>query len=199
MGSLTGNLPDDRATLIVTTLVARMSSDPLMAQLAGTVSFAPAIVRGAWRSPRGRELARRQAFLEGEPYLAARQPPVMLVYEKFRQELFGGAPSAEQDETIWQGVNGMADAMFTGSLNKTQMLQLALAWKGSAGALGWAGVAPKLAAPLRGPVAYLMGMRYVWLGRPADAAGMFRTSMEGLPADAPLARLARAELARVTK
>jgi hypothetical protein len=76
---------------------------------------------------------------------------------------------------------------------------MGLAWKGITNVLGWAGVAPTLPPDLRGALAYVLGHRYLRLGRPEDAAGLFRTAVADAPAGSPLRKLAEAELQRLAK
>jgi hypothetical protein len=170
-----------------------------MAQLGATLDVSPNIIRGAWRSPRGRETARRMAFFDVEPMEFGRLAPIVLVYEKVRQDLFAGKLTPDQDEVCWQAVSGVGTALSTRKLGKTQIMQLVFAWKGSAGAFGWSGVAPKLTPEMRPAVAYLMGIRYVQLKRPADAQGMFQLAGQESPAGSATARLARQELDRLGK
>ncbi|HUS90308.1 MAG TPA: hypothetical protein VM695_00615 [Phycisphaerae bacterium] len=72
------------------------------------------------------------------------------------------------------------DAYRSGRANNFQTGQLALTWKGATGLLGWAGVAPALARPLRAKLGYLFGCRCLRMRKDKEAAGFFR----GAAADA---------------
>ena len=144
----------------------------------------------------GRAAAEQLAFLAVEPADYFRLPPQVLVYEKVRQELFPGGPTADQDAAAWDAVGGVCGLMWDGRLSKTAALQLAFAWRGSEGSFGWGGVAPGLPPGVRGPVAFVMGRRYLVLNRPGDARRLFQTAAADAPADSPLRRLAEAELRR---
>jgi hypothetical protein len=178
LAALSDSLSDDDTNLIWRGLLARASSDPLMAQVSNTIQVAPDVIRGTWLSPRGRALAQRLAFFDVEPIEYMRIPPKLVIYEKFRQELFAGQLTSEQDDATWSIVNQVVEMHFAGRLSKQQILQLALTWKGSSGFLGWATVAPTLQPEVRGGIAYLMGLRYLKLNKPEVASGMFRTASE---------------------
>lgn len=197
MAALSETLSDDDAVSLWHGLLARASSDPLMAQISSAIQVSPAIMRGTWRSPRGREHARRLAFLDLAPIEYMRTPPILVLYEKLRQDLFAGQLTSEQDEVTWSVVSRLAQMHFDGKLSKPQVLQLALAWKGTSGILGWAGVSPTLPPDFRGAVAYLMGLRYLKLGKPEEARAMFRTTSAVTPDGSAVNLLARQELERI--
>ena len=199
LGSMNGDLTDEEAKELWTALSATVATDPVVAQIGNALQIGPAVIRGAWRSERGKVHARKMAFLDMHPLDYHRTPLILVMYEKFRQDLFAGKPMADQDEIVWQVVHGVAEEFLSGRLAKAQTLQLALAWKGITGALGWSGVAPKLPAALRGPVAYLMGQKLLKLNRPADAAGLFRTAIADAAPDSPLRKLAGQELDAIEK
>ncbi len=194
MATLTNGLPDTEATQVVQALVGSFAADEMTKQVAGSLNVTPAVIRGAWTSPRGREWARKMAFLDTTPAEYFWAAPRILVYEKVRQDLFAGHPTAEQDAIAWDALVRMTEAFRMGTLTKPQIFQFALAWKGTMNIFGWGGVAPNLKPELRGPFAYLLGFRYRSLNKPADAATLFRTAAADAPADSPLKRLAEAEL-----
>ncbi len=199
LGSLSETLSDDDALLIWRGLLSRVSSDPLMAQLSNVIQVSPDVIRGTWRSTRGRELARRLAFFDVEPIHYMRTPPIAVIYEKLRQDLFGGNVSNDQDEACWSAVNRTAEMFFDGRIAKQQILQLSLAWKGASGFLGWGSVAPTLPQDVRAELAYMMAVRYLRLGKPDDAVGMFRTASESAAEGTLIKVLAQQELELVEK
>ena len=93
-------------------------------------------------------------------------------------------------------INNDSNPYFYIRLSKSQLFQLALAWKGTTNLLGWGGLSSKLKPELRGPAAYLLGLRYLKLNKPTEAAGMFETAATDAPIGSPLKKLAEAELAK---
>lgn len=85
-----------------------------------------------------------------------------------------------------------------GKIGKSQSLQLLLAWKGISNFLGWGGVAPSLQPGLRGKLAYIMGHRYLRLGKPDDAKTFFQTAIGDAPKDSPLRQLSQQDLDSLT-
>jgi tetratricopeptide (TPR) repeat protein len=196
--SLANDLTDADARDIWKIAVSEIANDPLMAQAAGSVQISPNVIRAAWQSPRGRELARKMATFDLHPVDHLRTPIRLLVYEMLRQGLFDGKPTAEQDEVAWNTVVRMCDQVFDGKLAKPQAFQFVLAWKGTAGSFGWGGLASAIQPELRGPLAYIVAMRYQKLGKPGDAITLQRTAVADAPSGSPLQRLAREELDRLT-
>jgi len=196
-GSLSGELSDEEATELWHRLLVLVTDDPLITQIAATVQFSPAILRGMWASPRGREWAKKVVFLEMHPVEFTRTPLRLIGYEKLRLDLCDGKPTPEQDEILWQAVVRFGDLFFEGKLTKIQMFPLALAWKGTSGSLGWGTLAPLVPPEARGPLAYAMGLRFVKLNKPADARTLFRAAIADAPANSPLGRLATEELAKL--
>ncbi|MEO6740504.1 MAG: hypothetical protein ABIP20_09645 [Chthoniobacteraceae bacterium] len=64
---------------------------------------------------------------------------------------------------------------------------------------GWAGAEAQLPPKPRGPIAYIMGQRYVKLGKPEDALAMFRTAKTDAAQikDAALGMLAETEIRKL--
>ncbi|QEL15264.1 serine/threonine protein kinase [Limnoglobus roseus] len=194
MASWTDALSDAEAMTIFKSLSASFSTDEMSKQVAGALNMTPAVVRSTWLSPRGRDTARKMAFLDMTPGEFFWAPPRTLVYEKARQDLFAGRPTAEQDAILWDAIARATESFRVGGMTKTQVFQLALAWKGTMNVFGWGGIAPTMKPEIRGPVAFVLGHRYRSLNKPADAATLFRTAAADAPADSPLKRQAEAEL-----
>ena len=157
----------------------------------------PAVVHGMWRSPRGREMARKAAFQELPFPQFARVPVLLGFVEGARGLLFRDGLSAEHEAILWQLANDSLDAHISGRVGMAQVAQALLAWKGTTNLLGWGGLALTLEPRLRGPAAYMLAHRYLQLKRPQDAAALFGTALADAPPDSPLKRLAAAELARL--
>jgi hypothetical protein len=163
----------------------------------------PAVLRGAWRTPNGKDCARRIAFLDAAPAEYSLLPAVAGMAERMRQDALGGTTSPEQDEVVWQATRTCFDFMQKGKLSQAHLLQLAFAWKGQTGFVGWGGAAAKLDPALRGPLAYVLGHRYLRLKsadqkvRRADALTFFRTAQKDALPGSPLQRLALQEVKRL--
>jgi hypothetical protein len=77
------------------------------------------------------------------------------------------------------------------------MFQGCLAWTGTAGFLGWGGLAPTLQPRIRGPLAYVLGHRFLGMGQRDDAVAAFHAAVADGPPGSPLRRLAQAQLDRL--
>jgi tRNA A-37 threonylcarbamoyl transferase component Bud32 len=197
--ALTDELTDAEAEEAVGQLVKGFAGKEAPPQFAAVAArFPPSALREMWKTPRGREYARRIAFRD-LPYAESLRAPVLLLgAEIVRQEGFGGELSAEQDELVWQAASASYALYADGKVGTAQALQLGLAWKkGITGLLGWASVAPSLPAEVRGPLAYAFGHRLLRLKMPREAEDLFRSALADAPRDSPLRRLAQAELDRL--
>jgi tetratricopeptide (TPR) repeat protein len=198
MASLTDDFTDaDLEELLAGVKAALGESSPLERVL--EVYRPPASVfREAYRTPHGKEAARRQAFRLVTLAEFVRLPEQPLLAEMMRQGSLPNRPTPEQDDLLWEAAGGLLDLYLGGRLSTAQVFQLGLAWKGQAGPLGWEGVKGTLPAAVRGPLAYIAGCRYVNVrNQPADAEKMFRTALADAAPGSPLARLAQAELDRM--
>ena len=199
LGSLAASITDQEAEAILAALFARVGTSSILSQVASTIRVSPDIVRDMWRTPRGKELARKMAYLDLSQADYFHYPLYLTIVEKFKREAMTPPVVTVQEEIIWDNVVTLGDAFFAGEINKTHILQLALAYKGTTNFLGWGGVAPKLQPKQRAPIAYLLGHRSIRLDRPADALMYFRTAVADAPAETPLGRLAREELKKMEK
>ncbi len=136
------------------------------------------------------------AFMDAEPLEFFRLPLIALIYEKFRQDLFGGKPTDAQDEVCWKAIGG-ASNLFSGKLSRTHLLQLGMAWKGSTGVLGWAGVASAIPGEDRSRIAYLVGVRYLKLNKQKEAREMFRKASTDAASGSQIKALVEDELKRL--
>jgi hypothetical protein len=178
----------------------------------------PATFREMWLSPRGREWARRYAFkdLGYDEYL---NTPFLLTGSEFlHQSLFpgpsgakakspdkgAGAASAftpEHDELFWNLSRDLHAAYINGKLTDRDGLALAMAWiNNDSFARAWPGVDTdelKKLPQLRGPLAYVFGLRSLQQNQRQGAIGYFSLARDTMPAGSPGQRLALAELARL--
>jgi tRNA A-37 threonylcarbamoyl transferase component Bud32/tetratricopeptide (TPR) repeat protein len=161
----------------------------------GGITFST--VRAALQTDRGREYARQVALRELTLPEEIRTLAQLILVELVRTRAFAGQMSPEQEQLIWQSAEDLLGAYLELEINKAQVLQVLLAWKGNSGFLGWGSVGPALEPGLRGPLAYLLGHKSL-RGNDAQAAAMyFRVARSDAAADSSLQRLAQAELDRL--
>jgi tetratricopeptide (TPR) repeat protein len=198
MASLSDELSDAEAATIFSALVKMLGDKSLAVQMVQAVKVEPSLLRNTWRSPRGREVGRRIAFLDLSPQEFVRFPMYLAAEQKFKQDLLTGEPNAEMEEQLWQIVSSLAEGIFSGRINKRQAIQISLAYKGTMNVFGWKGVAPTLEPGLRAKLAFLLGLRFSRKKETRDAETLFRTTIADAPADSVLRKLAEAELKRAT-
>jgi len=205
VASLAGEVSEDEAKAFLARLAGwasdgsplTLGENPLGDYFISRAAIA-SVLRGAFRSSRGKEYARQIAFREVPFADCMRLPMLVIAFEAMRQTGMGTEVTDEQDAVVWELVEAGYSALFeTGAVSKAQMFQLALTWKGITNFLGWAGVAPALEPELRGPIAYILGHRYLRLNRPEDARTFFRSARDDAPDGSRLKALAQAELDRL--
>jgi tetratricopeptide (TPR) repeat protein len=205
VASLAGEVTEDEAEAFARKVASRAPGGSPVGLAEGPLggTFLPSgtiasVLRETFRGPRGRECARKIVFREVTFAECVRLPMLLIAAEAIRQTGMGGQVTDEQDEIIWEVVEGAYSALFeTGSISKPQLLQLGFTWKGFTNFVGWAGVASRLDPQLRGPVAYVVGHRYLRMNRQDDALRFFRTARDDAPDGSPLKILAQAELDRL--
>jgi tRNA A-37 threonylcarbamoyl transferase component Bud32/tetratricopeptide (TPR) repeat protein len=201
LGSLTGDLSEADAEKLLAEVTGGIAGhSPVGAALGNRVIPVPvlaAVLRETWRGPRGRDWTRRMAFhdISYLDYQGIQAPLTMT--EAVRQGAFGGKPSAEEDALAWGVCQDIYRDVTTGEIRESQLFQGCLAWTGTAGFLGWGGLAPTLPPRIRGPLAYVLGHRFLGMGKRDDAVAAFRTAVADGPPDSPLCRLAQAQLDRL--
>ncbi len=196
LGGLLGELTDAEvgsATVLASFSLSRAG----LGSLVQLIPLPPAALRDMWRSPRGRDYARKIAFKSISFRDYKRAPLFLLAYEIARAGAFAAELSPEQDTLLWKLAEDVYELFIQGKLGKTQLVQLGLAWHGSAGGLGWGAVARVLPPAQRGPLAHVLGHRYLRLKRPKDAETFFGTALADASANPPLKKLAQAELDRL--
>ncbi len=199
LGSLADELSEAETEDLIKALAKRESADSPFSIL--RVLPLPASVyealRTMWRTPRGRELARKVAFREMDFGEYARQPLLLAACQFFKQGAMGEDIPREQEELLWQLAGDGHSAHLSGKLSVLHMAQLGLAWKGRTDLFGWAGVAPALDASLRRRLSYVLGHRYLRLKRPEDAADFFSAAAAAAQHDSVVYRLARQQLGKL--
>lgn len=166
--------------------------------------FTPAVIasisRNTFRSERGRDVARRIAFRKGRPIVLLRDVVASAGVAGTLRLVFDGAISQRQEQVVAQLARDSFDAVFAGELTKRQLFQAAFTWKGITSFVGWESLAPTLDAKLRGPLAYLFGVRYLkQFKRPADARKFFQTAVKDAGQNAPLRAIAEQSLAAIVE
>jgi hypothetical protein len=159
------------------------------------------VYRQMYRSRRGLEWARKIAFRECS-YAEVNSIPVLLyAAEVLHQGAFPGELTPEHDALIWQLVQDVYPAFtagtFKGQATEPLLLEFLLTWEDADFGVSWPLLAAVLDPPVRGPLAYVLGHRYLVLKKPARAAVFFNTAREDAPADSVLRRLAQAEIERM--
>jgi tetratricopeptide (TPR) repeat protein len=157
-----------------------------------------AAYREMWRSPRGREAARKLALLDLSYAESQRLPFVLLLAETFHQSALPGPLSAEQDRVLWELAQALHRSYVAGELKVEQLAQLGFTWRGTSTLL-WSGARDSLRAELRGPMGYVFGCRYRVLNQPREAEAFFREVVGDSTVDARVRRLAQEELDRLQK
>jgi tRNA A-37 threonylcarbamoyl transferase component Bud32/tetratricopeptide (TPR) repeat protein/ribosomal protein S27E len=205
LASLTNSLTDEQAQVFVQRFMSLVSNSPLQGapiaglawslQSSGGEDSLGAVLRDAFRTPRGRQCARKLVFQEDPFAEFLRLPPMVLLYSMFRKGAFSDQLTEQEESLAWQlAGETYAVVLQRSTLNRSQVVQLGLVWIGTTGSLGWAGVAPKLDVQFRGPLAYVVGNRYLRLKRPEDARMFFQTARQDAAPGSPLKTLAEEKL-----
>lgn len=198
MMSMAGELSDDECRGIQLSLFEGHRGDGQIQQIAEVVSslMPPAVIREAWRTPRGRELARKWVYRQASYAETGLMPFYLLGAETLHRLAVPGPLSPEHDQLIWDLVQNGSRAYFEDKLGKGQILTIGLTFKASP--WFWAGVEKSLDPSVGGPTAYLLGHRY--LGRDAkQAATFFQSALSSAPPGSVLQRLAQSQLDKLKK
>ncbi|HZT80508.1 MAG TPA: hypothetical protein VFA26_09805, partial [Gemmataceae bacterium] len=198
LGSLAGKLADAEVREFLQPLLAgRPGERASPASLAlKTITPPTSVFAEMWRAPRGRQWARRFAFKD-LPYAdSLRVPPFLAAGEYLHQTALPGPLSREHDDLIWDTVRGVFAALLDGKLTDTQVITLGLGWKAGL-SLDVEKALPGLDPSLHAAFAYLYGHRLLQKKDPSGAAKMFAAAVKLAPAQAPVRKLARAELDRL--
>jgi tetratricopeptide (TPR) repeat protein len=195
-GGLTGEWTDAESRAMLDQVVLSIGNDKALGVMARALppSFLAAS-RTAWRSDRGRAFARNYAFGTETATELRRQFATLTCWEALARGSMDRPLSKEEDDVYWRLANDGYDAVIGGRLSGGQLGQLALAWKGHLGFLGWGGVSKSLPKNLRGPLALILARRQQKQGKPGDAAPLFRTARDDAEPGSALRRIAESALA----
>lgn len=132
-----------------------------------------------WQSERGAAFARRYA-LSQVPFPDAYRMPVTLAVEQLLVQGSIGRDKATAEETAIYSrlTDELMETFRKQEAGAPLGMALAGAWNGLTSLFGWDAVRSELPPSLRGPVAFMLGHRYVKLGKKEEAAEMFRAAQK---------------------
>jgi hypothetical protein len=209
LGSLSEQYADEHIDWLISRAFGRAQAGEVLRAVAGYVNGSDQdrdafrdVLRGMWRTPRGKQLARRIAFQDLAIADATRAPLVLAASQYAQRAVLAGMPSSEQDELIWNVFDELSRLTFaTGEMGVAQLVQLSVAWRfpDANGYLGWSQLKGWLGerTHIRGPLAYVLGMRCLALKRQEQAGAFFETALADAAPDSVLFRLAKPELERL--
>jgi hypothetical protein len=196
-------LADDLRPEDLELLLAQMENTPGLASL--VVHSVPRTtiynaMRAAWTSPRGRRIAEQHAFDQVSRADKVRGCFQLVGAAYCQLGAFAAPVSPEQEELVWSLAGALREqALESGSLDTATAGALVGAWadKLGTGLNFWRGAAPNLSAALRGPLAYVVGMRFRTRGKLPAADALLRQAQEDALAemDERLQRLVQEALA----
>ncbi|MCX6909541.1 MAG: hypothetical protein NTY01_16070 [Verrucomicrobia bacterium] len=101
----------------------------------------------------------------------------LLMEQFFIQDSIGRNNLTTEVESIyWKFAQQFLEAFRTDQLSSEQCMSFAIAWKGITNIFGWESLQSDLTPALRGPMAFVMGHRYIKLGKKEDAISFFHTA-----------------------
>ena len=200
LASLTSELRDGDIELLFRNLDSFSGPDSIAA--APTAVLLPQSVRQSmrtmWRTPEGKGLARRLAFLDLDYPELLFAPPRLLTLEIWANGAFGGKPTDDQQALLDKlATDVWTMVMRTGEVKWQQLAVLGGAWKGLPKLLAWDLSAKPLPPKIRGPLAYAIGHRVLRKNRTKDALAYFRAAHTDAPDGSALQKLAQAEIERL--
>jgi hypothetical protein len=207
LASLTGEFSDEDVQWIMDKAVPQLQALNYPVINATMRNFLPeftpaviaSIVRETFRSDRGRTVARQIAFRDQPPMELIRNSVATTFVESTRQLVFDSMSSDRQEELVAELAMDGFEAVSAGTMTKIQLLQLAFTWKGFTSFVGWGALAPTLAPKLRGPLAYVFGVRYLQFDRPTDARMFFQSAIQDAGDNETLHELAEEALAELNE
>ena len=155
------------------------------------------VMSKVWRTPRGRDLAKKLAFGELPLVDYGRLPGLLIGYQYIRDGAFSDHLTTEQDAVVWQTAHDVYELVCSNRIGMAEILALAMTWKGQTGGLGWGSLSKPLQDEkgVRGRLAYVLAHRLLAINKPAEAALLLRCALTDTAPDSPLHQLVRQELA----
>ena len=191
--SLPGEMTTGQSAALLGRILGSVGGAGKVVQVSGIGdTIAPAFA-GMFRSPRGKQAAYDILFRNVSLPDTVRLYPQLAAYETFRRSLLSDSSPPGHEPIIWDVCARGMDSYRDGKLGSELIVPLVLSWKGTNNFLGWGAAAPALSKEFRGPLAFLMGLRYERLSRKKEAIEFFRQAEQDGGADSPLAREAMAE------
>ena len=197
LGSLTDQPMQPEVERIMKALDSLGGLGPISAFVRAAVNpvSLEAALRNAWRTPRGREGAKRYAFDLITMRERLQSPAVIGGGEFIRRNAFGDVYEVGQAEIAADVARKVVlGAIFDGTFTSAQLVQFGLTWKGSFGFLGWGALAPTLPPELRASAAYIMGHRALRLNQPGPATDLLKLAVSLRDSNAKVAERATADL-----
>ena len=155
-----------------------------------------AICLETYRAPMGRELARKEAFLEITLTELFNRPLLLSLEAEIRLDAIPEGGEPELARLIDEGLGEIARMQREGRFTLPQLMMMLTAWTGNTSFLGWAGLENSLAGqkPLRGRIAYVYGRRFLVLKNLDVARHLFQLTRQDTPPDSPFQKLAQDQL-----
>lgn len=194
LGSLTDAMSDEQASRLSRHLCDSFTAGSVFSSMGGLMKIPPAVIRQAWRTPRGRETARKLAFRQAPMADFVRLPALVLIAETVRQGAFRSDWTDEQEAEVWRTLDETSQNFFRGAFDVSQAVSIAMTWKGTTNFLGWGGLANRLPPEQRGRWAYLLAHRLRTLGKNDEARSLLKTAAADSRPGSVLHRLASQEL-----
>ncbi len=201
LASLTNQFSEADADRYLERLVSTLPPEYATAVKLMEFRLPASVLRAMWQSPRGRAFAEQVAFQNASLADTLKIPFLLAFFTLLRQQAMPAAITPDQETLVWKLTEDFVAALSQGRFNTAQVFQFLQAYKGTTGVFGWSGLAKTLEPNLRGPIAYVLGHRYLRFNppRPNEAANLFRTAQKDAPPNSSLLRLAQAELQRLEK
>src|SRR5262249_27707462 len=148
------------------------------------------VLRGMYRSPAGRDYARRMAFHKFSPREAIGHQFPLAAIEALSLGTVNGLVSLQEYELIRQLSDGVYQAYLEGRFTESGAFAAFVAFNGDFGPRGWEGLHKAVDPKLRGMLAYFFSHRFRRLSKPAEADALLRLAREeARPGTALLAML----------
>ena len=152
------------------------------------------MLNSVWDDPRRRGVARSAAYRDIPLTEQVRRTSVAVVSHGAEHIGYPGQLNDDQRELIRLGADAGYVAYTSGRFSKTNAVQLAFTWNGNLSFLGWGGLEPDLKPPLKGRLAYFLGLRLLNLRQRDSALKLLRVARAAADKDPLLERLVDAKL-----
>ena len=197
--SLAGVMTTEQSETLLTRIFSSVGDSAKVFEVSGIgKTMAPAFAE-MFRTVRGKQAAYDIVFRTVPLPSTLRSYPQLAVYDVVRRSLLTDNSPAAHDAILWDACCRAIDLYSEGKLRGNQVVPLVLTWKGTNNFLGWGALSPTIAPEFRGPLAFMMGLRYEKLGRPKDAIEFFRQAEQDGGTDSSLSRESQQERLRLEK